>query len=179
MAINWQQLINSNSAAPIPNTGGAGALPSAAAGPTLNPPSTGNPSAVSSGGASPFGYSPVGGDPNILGKLADLVYSVPAGGYITSAEANNSNSAQSKYNLQDPMANQLAKSIYDYIGGLPTQANTTSALAKLYAQTGQKPSTGPSYEERLGHPWEGPWEIQPEHPSSQPRYGGYGAGTAW
>lgn len=174
MANYWSQLINSSHVAPIPSQGGAGALPSAAAGPTLDPPSTGNPVANSSGSGSPFGFSPVGGDPNILGKLSDLVYSVPAGGYITADEAHNANSAQIKYNLQDPQANALAKSIYAYIGTLPTQANTTAALASLYQQGGAKPALGPSIQDRTGgQPWDGPWGIQPEHPSSTPRLGGY------
>jgi len=160
--------VNAGPAQPIASSGSAGILPNA----TTTPPITGNPAAVSTGTASPFGSSPFGADPKILGKLNDLVYSVPAGGYITAAEANNANSAQTKYNLQDPAANQIAKSVFEYLGSLPTVANTSAALSRFNAATGAQPSILPSIQSKQGGtPWAGPWGILPQHPSSQPRVG--------
>jgi hypothetical protein len=96
----------------------------------------------------------------ITDTLSNLTYSLPLGGYITAAEANNPNSAFVKGYYGKPMtggdsgANRLAQSVYDIIGGLPTRPIGTPALNTL---PGYTPTAGPSYNDKLGRPYGGPF----------------------
>jgi hypothetical protein len=113
-----------------------------------------------------------------------LQYSLPAGGYTSTLnpwtgkppsqeEQMNANSAYNKFgplnannyyirnNLADPVANARAADFYGDLGGLPTAPNLSPA-AQLLANNrpgGYQPTLGPSINERLGHPWQGPWAF--------------------
>jgi hypothetical protein len=147
-----------------------------------SPNSLGNPRAMSTGGSG-FGFQPdlSGASPgqlsNWMNTLSHLVYSVPAGGYISETDAQNANSWYNKFGQGsggNPASNRAAHDVYAEIGGFPTQAIGTPALAKLQAShPGLKGASGPSFNERLGSlagnpfakdagfgpTWEGPWDI--------------------
>lgn len=118
--------------------------------------------------ASSYGVSPLSApipnlssaNPSTLGRLdiSNLIYSAGAGGYLTAAEANNSNSYYNKFGSGgggDPTANRQAAAYYNYIGGLPTQPLGTPALNQLYGLTGQSPAQGPSYNSILSNASQG------------------------
>lgn len=94
----------------------------------------------------------------ITDTLSNLTYSVNAGGYLTSGEANDPSSAYVRgyygQNIgSDPNANRLASNVYDLIGSFPTRPVGTRALNAL---PGYTPSSGPSYNDKLGKPYGGP-----------------------
>jgi len=158
-------------------------------------PPQGNVTATSVGAGSPLGVTPVV-PANMQGWVSDmlqgLVYSVPAGGYISGlnpwtgrppsladrADANsaynkfgplNANAWTQKYGVSDPAANQRAAELYGYLGTLPTRAVGTPALEKLNAQQGLTGALGPSLNERMASAgltgkYGGPWETPLYHP---------------
>jgi hypothetical protein len=136
----------------------------------------GNPSASSGGGASPLGRGPYI-PPDQLQAWADrlmgldAVYSIEGGGYRSAADANNANSYYSKFGGSDPRANQRVEDFYGDLGALPTAPNTTGALSQFNQQRGITPRLGPSINETLGHPWQGPWNIDK---TIVPQHVGYG-----
>lgn len=139
---------------------------------------------TASGGAGPFGFSPTGpGLAGLLEQLSNYTYSVPVGGYLSSADALNANSYYNKFGAGgggNPAANQAVRGIYNQIGALPTTANTSPALAALNQSSGIQPKLGPSFNERLAEllagpagevakkagftsPYEGPFRIRREY----------------
>jgi hypothetical protein len=160
------------------------AAPPAQANPLLD--TTAGPAGTSSSSSSSSGSGPgLGGiAPYMTPQQAmefqsrfnpsDLVYSLPAGGYITQKDTD-ANSYYMKFGGSNPLANQRAREMYDYLGGLPTtHVGGSQALALL--QGNKEPEFGPSINEQIGSPWQGPWQIQPSKFSSTPLSGG---GIAW
>ncbi len=137
----------------------------------VQPPPTNVTAGATSTGTSPFGQ----GVPNLSPEdaarvsklLSGLVYSPPLGGYITAAEANDPNSAFVKDYYGRPMtggdagANRLAREAYGIVGAAPTRPIGTRALNQL---PGYSPSAGPSYNEKLGGPYFGPFTFPGYNP---------------
>lgn len=141
--------------------------------------SLGNPRAISTGGSG-FGFQPdlSGASPEQLKRFTDtlshLVYSVPAGGYITQDEAQNANSWYNKFGTNsggNPGANKAAHDIYGEIGGFPTKAIGTPALTRLQSDNPGLPvSHGPSFNDRLGALPNNPFGPTYEGPYAIPGY---------
>lgn len=91
--------------------------------------------------------------------LSKLTYSAPGGGYLFSKDAGNANSFYNKFGGSDPGANSLASQLYGWLGSLPTRTYGTAALEKFYNSGMSTPASGPSFNERLGKPWQGPFSI--------------------
>lgn len=150
------------------------------------PPPTGvNVRSTSFGtpGGTGFGVGPVpdvsllppGERSRITDVLAGLAYTVPGGGYLMNPadpQAGNpnsyiakfgplnANSYYMKYGGSDPAANRMAREVYNILGRLPTiYGGGTTALRMLGQQPGTPVRHGPSLEELLGTPYEGPWRI--------------------
>jgi hypothetical protein len=129
----------------------------------------GNVTATSISSGSPFGRTPnltPEQAQQVAGLLSGLTYSVPAGGYLFNNEAQNANSYYNKFGAGgggDPAANALATKAYGITGNAPTIPGMTTALASLYANSGLKPTEGPSYNSILGGAgqgaYQGPWPV--------------------
>jgi hypothetical protein len=147
---------------PAPNT----PFPTTAPLPTSSPMS-GNVTATSISSGSPFGRTPSltpEQSKQIMGMLGGLTYSVPAGGYLFSNEAQNANSYYNKFGAGgggNPAANRLATEAYGIMGNAPTVPGMTAALQSLYTNSGLTPRQGPSYNAILANagqgPYQGPW----------------------
>jgi hypothetical protein len=97
------------------------------------------------------------------------VYSIPDGGYITSQEANDPNSAYVKgyygKTMQggDAGANKIAHDVYSELGDQPMIEGQSPALAQLNAANGVAPKSAPTMNQRseagFGNPWKGPWDF--------------------
>jgi hypothetical protein len=140
--------------------------PAAAPAPVATPPPTsGNVTATSVGSGSPFGRIPSlsPAQQALVGSLlSGLTYSVPAGGYLTSAEAQNANSYYNKFGAGgggDPAANALALRAYGIVGNAPTIPGMTAALSNLYSAGGASPQLGPSYNQILTNAGQGPYQT--------------------
>jgi hypothetical protein len=116
-------------------------------------------SATSTSGA-PFGYHAVltpEQQATLIKGLSNLTYSVPQGGYVFNDPRHPEGYARSLVG-GDPAANRAAAALYGTVGAAPTAPNITGALQNLYARTGQSPTLGPSFNERLaGTGLEGPY----------------------
>lgn len=116
--------------------------------------------------ASSFGTSPFGrevpdfskADPAKLRELgiSDLVYSIPAGGYITKSAASNANSYEIKYGKTSPGADARAAAYYNYINSLPKVAQGTTALNQLNAINASR-STPPAPQTQSVLGYQVPW----------------------
>lgn len=144
-----------NYAAPLSADGGGGGAPVAV------PNQGGNPVANS---VSPpaFGSHPQL-TPELMAQFSKLLgentYSVEAGGYIPSNQAENANSYWNKFGAGsggDPAANKAMGDFYATLGDQPTVANTSPALAQFNASTGASPTLGPSLNSTLGSLISGP-----------------------
>lgn len=125
-------------------------------------------SGASSRGASPFGAlipdlsKATPEQLSFISKtLSNLTYSAPRGGYLTTNEANDSNSVFNRgyYNYSvgsDANADRLASNVYDLVGSFPTRPVGTQALNSL---PGYTPSQGQSYNDRLGKSYGGPFAF--------------------
>jgi len=109
----------------------------------------------------------------IQDTMSKYTYSVPAGGWITNEAARNANSAEIKYNMQSPGANEAMRNVYDILGSLPTVYGNPMLNAMNAQRAAFDPNYNPasvqhfrSYNEVLGKPWEGPWGILPQRPTA-------------
>lgn len=115
---------------------------------------------------------------DLLKALGDYVYSVPAGGYISAADARNANSYYNKFGAGgggDPGANRVMEQLYGQVGNLPTRPVESSALAKLY-QSGaatRAPATGPSFNQTLSEVMQGPLGEAARDAGFTDRYRGF------
>lgn len=95
----------------------------------------------------------------LVNKLESYTWSVPGGGYLTNAEAQNANSYYNKFGGSDPLANEAVGKIYSFIGSFPTTSGATAALQGL-RQSGGAPTTHyPPLNQILGKPYGGPFAF--------------------
>lgn len=97
----------------------------------------------------------------ITDTLSHLTYNLGAGGYIDN-RANYKNTTfgpRGYYNRSVALPDQPqldASNVFNMIGGLPTKPIGTPALNAL---PGYNPSPGAPLNDRLGHPYGGPWQF--------------------
>lgn len=127
----------------------------------VNPPSNVTAAATSTG-TSPFGIGVPNLTPDELSKVTEglsrLTYDLAGGGYKFT-DVNYIGGMD--FPGSDSRANQLAKSIYGIIGAAPTKPLGTRALNAL---PGYSPSAGPSYNEKLGQSYFGPFTFPGYNP---------------
>ncbi len=114
-------------------------------------------------GSSPFGQGVPNLTPYELSKvvsgLSHLTYDLEAGGYRFRDAPYTGNLGA--WHGSDPRANALAKSIYGIVGSAPTRPIGTTALNSL---PGYSPTPGPSYNEKLGQSYFGPFTFPGYNP---------------